>query len=331
MWETEFSVAALTAALNRQPFVPGQLGATGIFNEDGVSTTYVKVERNDGTLIIIEPTPRGGPGSTIDDDDRDSVLFPIDHYEINDKVNADEVQGVRMFGSDNELETMQSRVDSKLEKHARSFDATLEHQRIGAIKGIVLSGKGRVLHNLYDRFEFAVPAAIALGLDGQVANLATKIKKDVLYSIEDALDAPYDRIHAMCGRDFHDAMWNQGEVRETYLADRRGAALLDGAPDVFTIGKVTFERYRTGRKTTAAAGGNGFIADNEARAFPVGVPDLFITRFAPADLEETVNTVGIPRYSRQYAMANGKGRHLDSQANAISLCTQPSVLRKLTI
>lgn len=331
MWETEFSVLALTAAINNQPFVPGQLGATGIFEEDGVAVTTIKIEENNGTLALIEPTPRGGPGQTIGDDDRRVIPFEIDHYEINDAVLADETQGVRMFGSDDRLETVQNRVDSKLSIHARAHDATLEHQRVGAVKGVILSGKGKVLHNLYDRFGLAVPAAISLGINAQVEGIATKIKGDVVYAIEDELDAPYDHIHAMCGRDFHDYLWEQKEVRETFLADNMGYQLRDGAPDVFTVGKVTFERYRTGKKASAANGGAAFIAADEARVFPVGVPGLFITRFAPADLEETVNTIGLPRYAHQYAMPNGKGRHLDSQMNAISLCTRPGVLKKLTI
>lgn len=331
MWETEFSVLALTAAINNQPFVPGQLGATGIFDEDGVAVTTIKIEENNGTLALIEPTPRGGPGQTIGDDDRRVIPFEIDHYEINDAVLADEIQGVRQLGSDDQLETIQNRVDAKLRAHARALDATLEHQRVGAIKGVILSGKGKVLHNLYDRFGLSVPAPVALGINAQVQGIASKIKGDVVYSIEDELDAPYDHIHAMCGRDFHDALWDQKEVRETFLADNMGYQLRDGAPDVFTVGKVTFERYRTGKKATTANGGAAFIAANEARVFPVGAADLFITRFAPADLEETVNTIGLPRYAHQYGMQNGKGRHLDSQMNAISVCTRPGVLKKLTI
>ena len=64
---------------------------------------------------------------------------------------------------------------------------------------------------------------------------------------------------------------------------------------------------------------------------PLGVPDLFITRFAPADYEETVNTMGLPRYMRQYMMPNGKGRHIEVESNPISLCTRPTALRKLML
>jgi len=329
-WD-EFTLETLTATINDQPYVPGQIGALGIFEEDGVSTTTIEIEEEDGTLDIIEPTPRGAPGKTVDDDQRTKLAFTIDHYEINDSVKADEVQGVRAFGTTDQLETVRGRIDKKLTKHGRIFDTTLEHQRIGAIKGVVTAGKsGRVLHNLYDRFGIAVPAPVVLGLEGQVDGIVG-ILKGVSNEIEDELDAAYGHIHSMAGRAFIEHLWAQDEIRETFLADNQGYRLREGAPDVLKAGNITFERYKTGRKAIKANADAAFIADNEARVFPVGVPDLFLTRFAPADLEETVNTEGLPRYSHQYEMPNKKGRHLDSQMNAISLCTKPTVLKTLTI
>ena len=329
-WD-DFTLETMTAAINSHGFVPGQLGQLGIFNEDGVATTTIKIEEQDGTLSIIEPSPRGGPGSTVDDDERSTIAFEIDHYEINDSVKAEEVQGVRMFGSNDQAETLLNRVDGKTQKHARLFDTTLEHQRIGTIKGVVVSGKGKVLHNLYDRFGIAVPAPIVLGLGAEQANIISTLKSDVVHKVEDELDDFFDHIHAMAGRAFMAQLWDQKAIRETFLADNQGYKLRDGAPDVLTAGGITFERYKTGRKATKANNSAAFIADTEAQVFPVGVPDLFLTRYAPADLEETVNTIGLPRYSRQYKMPNGKGRHLDSQMNAISLCTKPKVLLRLTV
>lgn len=329
---TEFSVIALTAVLNNVGHVPGQLGVTGVFDTDSVATTSIKVVEENGDLMLVEPTPRGAPGVTVTDDDRTSKVFEVDHYEINDAVMADEVQGVRAFGDDTDvLETVQGRVERKLARHARNMDMTLEHQRIGAIKGLVVSKSGKVLHNLYDRFEIAQPANIVLGLGATVVGLGKMIKDDVVIPIEDDLDAAMTGMHAMCGSDFHSAMWAQKELRETFLSTEGAGILRQEVPDIFTFAGITFERYKMGRKARSANGNASFIASNEARVFPVGVPDLFITRFAPADWEETVNTDGLPRYARQYAMANGKGRHLDSQMNAISLCTRPGVLRTLTI
>ena len=206
---------------------------------------------------------------------------------------------------------------------------TLEHQRVGAIKGIVTSKSGRVLHNLYERFGLAVPAPVSLKLDVDATDVL-KILQDVTYSIEDDLDEPYDGIHYLTGRDLHVALWRHKSVKDTFLNTSGAVVLRQDVPDIFELGGSVFERYRTGAKATSDLG-SPYIAANEARGFPKGVMDLFITRFAPADYEETVNTVGVPFYAKQYAPLNGKGRHLEVQSNPISLCTKPKVLRKLTL
>ncbi len=57
------------------------------------------------------------------------------HLPQRGAVIADEVQNVRAFGTESELETVQNLVNRKLEKMRRNIDATMEWQRIGAIKG----------------------------------------------------------------------------------------------------------------------------------------------------------------------------------------------------
>ena len=47
--QPQFSIAALTAALNSYGYQPVQISATGIFDEDGVTTATIKVEEQDGS------------------------------------------------------------------------------------------------------------------------------------------------------------------------------------------------------------------------------------------------------------------------------------------
>lgn len=330
VWDGDgFTLESLTAAINNAPYRPGQIGKLGIFDEDGVTTTMVSIEERNGKLSLIEPTPRGGPGETTDDEDRNKIPFEVDHYQRDDFVKADEVQNVREFGTEDQLETLQSRIEKRGMRHAQDLTMTLEHQRIGAIKGIVTSKSGKVLHDLYNRFSLAVPAAVSLELDVAATDVM-KILQDVTYSIEDDLDEAYDGIHYFTGRDLHTELWRHKSVKDTFLNTSGAIVLRQDVPDVFTLGSNTFERYRTGAKATSDLG-SPYIAANEARGFPKGVQDLFITRFAPADYEETVNTVGLPFYMKQFAAPNGKGRHIEVQSNPISLCTKPKVLRKLTL
>lgn len=330
IWDGDgFSIQSLTAAINKEPYRPGQVSAAGLFSEDGVTTTRISIEERNGKLGLVEPSARGGAGETAGDESRNLIPFDIQHYQRDDSILADEVQNVRAFGSESELETIQSRVERKAMRHAGDLTMTLEHQRVGAIKGIVTSKSGATLHDLYNRFGLAVPDAVSLELDVE-GTVVSKLFQDVIYSIEDALDEVYSGIHVFTGRDFHKALWTHKSVRETFLYNGGAQVLRQDVPDIYQFAGATWERYRTGAKATTDLGAP-YIAADEARVVIKGVPDLFITRFAPADYEETVNTVGLPFYAKQYPKPNGKGRNLEVQMNAISLCTRPGVLRKLTL
>jgi hypothetical protein len=83
-----------------------------------------------------------------------------------------------------------------------------------------------------------------------------------------------------------------------------------------------FEEYR------GKVGATSFIADHKAHVFPIGVQELFMTYFAPADYWDTVNTMGLPRYARQFPDPSGADRHrnLEIQSNPLTICTRPRVL-----
>lgn len=324
-----FSVQSLTAAINKRGYRPGQISVSGLFSEDGVTTTIISIEEKDGSLALVEPTQRGGPGETIAGGKRNLIPFQVPHYERNDAVYADEVQNVRAFGSESDVEMIEDRVNGKMERHGQDLTMTLEHQRVGAIKGIVATKSGAIITNLYTAFGIAVPAAIPLELDVDATKVGGLVY-DVKSGIEDSLDAPYTGMRSYTGQAFHKALWEHPRVRETFLNTGAAGTLRQDIPDVFEFGGITWERYKTGVKATADLGA-AYIAADEARVVVEGVPDLFITRFAPADYMETVNTKGLPLYAKQFPMPNDKGRSLEIQMNAISLCTRPGTLRRLTL
>ncbi|ACL57428.1 major capsid protein [Methylobacterium nodulans] len=324
-----FSVVSMTAKVNKQPFVPGQIGATGIFQEEGVTTTTVMVEEMNGTLALVAPTPRGGVGETTDNEKRKVRAFPVPHYQRDDSVMADEVQGVRAFGAEgqaSQVETVERLVESKMGKHTRALDVTLEHQRVGCLKGLITDKYGNTMFDLYQMYGLTRPDPIEFHLD-----IATTDVRMVCFDVIDQVEAALDGmmmsgLHAFCGNGFWKKLLAHKTVRETYLNTIQAAELRGNAHVFrFEFGGITFERYRTGTQATASANGP-FFGSEEVRFIPVGVQDLFITRFAPADYEETVNTIGLPRYARQWRKENGKGRNMEVQMNAISICTRPEAL-----
>lgn len=325
-----FDVTRLTQAINEIAFAPGRVAELGIFNTESVDTTTIAVEKQGDSLIIVPPTPRGGPGVTVDKDKRDMRPLIIPHFEINDAIYAEEVQGVRAFGTEQALETVIGKVAQRQAKHVRSLAVTEEYARMGAIGGIVTYKGGQTL-NLFNEFGVSARAEIDFDLDNASPAEGALRKKcaGVSRATSNELGGiPYTGLWAFCGDNFFDDLLSHPEVRETYKGWGEARILREGyvGPNrstygIFEFGGIVWENYRG-----AVVDGQEFIGTEKCKIFPTGAPDLFKTVYAPADLEETVNTLGQRLYSNQYAMQNGKGRHLDVQMNALQYCSRPRAL-----
>ncbi len=207
---------------------------------------------------------------------------------------------------------------------------------MGAVKGVVTYADGSTL-NLFTEFGVAPEPVLAFDLtnadaiDGAFRRKCATITRRV----QDILGGvPFTGIHALCGDDFFDEVLSHREVRETYKGWNEAQILREAyiGPNrssygIFEFGGIVWENYR-GAKIPSARGGalQSFIEKDDCHIFPVGVPGLFKTVYAPADLEETVNTMGRRLYTRQSPWPNGKGRALDSQMNALQYCSRPKVL-----
>lgn len=324
-----FGVIELTAAINKQPFVPGKVRSLGIFEERGIVTTSIEIEEIAGTLAIIPNTRRGAPASQNKHAKRVVRSLTVPHFPLEDTIMASELQNVRAFGSTTELENIQNKVAQRLGEIRKKHDATLEYGSIGAVKGLLLDSDGITpIYNLFN--EFGVEQT---SIDFTLGTAATNMLgncTDVAGAIEDELGAAvYDHIHVLCGKSFWKRFVSHPAVQDAYkYFEATGQRVNPLREDLrykgFQFGDLIFEQYR------GQVSGVAFVADNEAHAFPIGLPGLFITRFAPADFVETVNTEGLPIYAK--AAVDPMFQRfvaLHTQSNPISLCTRPGTLIKL--
>jgi hypothetical protein len=322
-----YSLLGMTALINALPEVPTKIGDLGIFEEFGVDTTSVLIERQDEGLSLVATSPRGGVGETVGGGSRTLRRIDIPHFQRDDAITADEVLGKRAFGTTNVFETIDGRLNQKLARHTRSFDFTLENMRVGAIQGKIYDKDGTtVLLDCYQAFGITPNAATNFDLGNANADILGNCQK-IQDGIEDALEGQnVMRVIALCGDQYLKKLWENPKVSATYQ-NWNAAVALRGDPRLpFEYGGISWMRYHTRPKAKAARKGAALVADNQCIFIPVGVPELFITRFGPADYEETVNTIGLPRYAQQIPMRNNKGRELEMQMNAISLCTRPEAI-----
>src|SRR5947209_1582015 len=116
-----FGVVPLTDLINKLKSVPGRISSMGLFSTTSISTTSVAIEEKNGILTLVPPTPRGGPGVTIDKPKRGIRLISVPHFEINDAIMAEEVQGVRAWGTESTTETVMGKVAERGVVHAQSM------------------------------------------------------------------------------------------------------------------------------------------------------------------------------------------------------------------
>jgi hypothetical protein len=304
--------------------VPSRLATLGLFEEEGITTTVVQIERDGDTLALVPTGQRGSSGTVVVGSKRSMIPFNTVHLPQRATIGADEIQNLRAFGSETDLEAIQTVINKRLAKMRRQLDATHEFHRIGAVKGLILDADGKSpVANLLKQFGIE---QTVISFELGKADTEIRIKcADLLDMIEDALgNTPFSGVRVLCGRTFWNRLIVLKAVKETYLNTAMASALRGDARDTFEFGGCTFERYR-GR-----VGDIGYVADGEAWAVPEGVSELFITRFAPADYMETVNTNGLPYYAKQELMDFGKGVELEAQSNPIHLCTRPKAVIKLT-
>lgn len=126
---------------------------------------------------------------------------------------------------------------------------------------------------------------------------------------------------ALCDDTFWQALIESKTIKETYLNWNAAEQLRGSTTERVPYGGVMWERYR-GVGTTV-------IASGTAKIIPMGIPDLFIQAFAPADTLDSVGAgaLGTPYYMQVYPIDDGnRGWYLEMQSNVTMVCTRPDAI-----
>lgn len=319
-----FGFTELVKAINKLPHVPTKIGGMGLFDEQGINTLTCAIEMQGGVLTLVPTGPRGSGGAARNVEKRTVRDFRPAHLAMRVAVTADEVLGVRVFGSQTETEAAMSLLNRKMAIARRDMDLTHEWQRMGAIKGQVLDADGStVLYNYFTEFGVS-QQTLGFGLNVDTTKVRGKCTS-LERLIEDTLGGvQMSSIDVLCSKEFFDALVDHPAVTDTFKYTD-GAPLRNNQRMSFEFGGCTFTEYR------GAVNGTRFIASGEAYAIPRGVPDLFATFFAPADYMDAVGTQGLPFYMKAKSMDFDRGVEYEVQSNPLHMCTRPDSVIKLTL
>ena len=105
-----FSAISMTNAIELVGYTPQFLGSMGIFETVPVATTSVWIEQRGMAPALIQTDLRGAPPRQVGPDKRAVQAFATTRLSQSTRIMADWLQGVRAFGSETELMTLQTEI-----------------------------------------------------------------------------------------------------------------------------------------------------------------------------------------------------------------------------
>jgi hypothetical protein len=326
-----FNAVELTRAINVVPNMYGRLRELNIFPGKGVTTTTVSIEIKNGVLFLLPTAPRGAPAGENIQGKRSLKSFTVPHIPHDDVVLPEEVQNVRAFGTDNQLEGVQNVVNDKLATMRNKHAITLEHLRAGALKGIVLDADGSTILNLFTDFGVA-EKTVDFDLDNAATDVQAKCMEVVRHIEDNLLGDVMTGVRAFCSPEFFDAFTGHPKVTEAfkYFSSQQDLLRRDTRKG-FAFKDILWEEYRGSAGHRAADGTvtqRKFIPTDHVRFVPEGTQESFNTFFAPADFMEAVNTPGLEVYAKQEPRKFNRGIDIHTQSNPLPLCMRPATLVK---
>lgn len=313
-----FHYTKLVQAINKYPHIPTRLGTMGLFEPEGIPTLSVAIEMQAGKLTLVPTAARGTRGPAKNPERRNIRDFRTVHLPQTVVVMADEVMGLRSFGSEQDTETAMGLLMQKVAVARTDLDLTHEYQRMGALKGLVLDADGSTLYNFHT--EFNVPkTTFNFGLDNDATDVLQKCVQ-FKRAIEEQLGGVMmSGLDMECSAEFFDALNGHPSVQQTYQA-QMGSEMRRDRRDGFEFGGIFFEEYR------GVVNGTRFVGAGRAIPIPRGVPGMFKSYFSPAPYMEAVGTQGLPFYMKAKTMDFDVGVEYDVQSNPLHICTRPEAI-----
>ena len=324
---TAYNLASLTAAINVVPNMYGRFQQLGIFPERGVRTTTVIVEHKNNVLNLLPFVARGGPSSTGQVGKRDVRSFVIPHIPHDDVVLPEEVQDIRGFGSESDMDALQSLINEKLMTMSLKHDITREWLFASALQGKVRGADNTIVLDYFGSFGISQKVQdFDFGTSGAPRGAAAAL---IRYMEDNLKGETMTGIRVFCSPGFWDVFINDADVKAAYDLWQDRAWYRQNPLLSFPLWGVEWEEYR-GTASDAAGNARVFVPANEAIAIPMGTTNTFQCVYAPADFNETANTIGRRLYAKQRQKDFERGWDLHTQSNPLPLCFRPALLVRVT-
>jgi hypothetical protein len=331
-----FSMASLTAAVNKQPRLPTLLGDMQLFTVKNSMTEVVSFEENSGTLGLIQTSPRGAPLAQRQRDARKLRHLAAPRIAKGDSIQASELANMRAFGTESEMAVVQTEVAKRNAALVNDVNLTWENMRLGAVQGIVMDADGTTtLYDLYSTFNVTQPTEVDFDLDAAspASGVLRKACAGIVRATKNAAQNGWIQgrtyVAGLCDDTFWDQLIAHQEVRATYLNQVAAAELRgDAHTGRLSFGGIEFIHYEGTDGSAESASVK--VPTGKCKFFPVdAAPDFWQVVFTPGEFFPTINQPGQPLYALSIPDRDRDAYvGLEVYSYPLFVCTRPLALQR---
>lgn len=340
--DPRFSFRELTSAINVFPRSWSLIQALGIFGASPtpIDTNFVTIHQSKTGLGLIPSKSRlGDTNHKIGKRDK-QITIEVPHLPLDDAINPNDLQNLQLWIANatsqgiDPAANFQAKIAQKLSVLSRDHDFTHEYYRAKALNGFIKDADGTTLVDLYTLFGLT-RASFVEAVDFTTST--TDVRGIYSDTNEKVLDAASDdsvglvqagfnvTSYALCSQNYWNGLINHDTVKDAYQfqqGQQNQPLTQDLRQTGFIFGGVWHFLYTA----KDPASGDLFVPDKSAFLCPAGTQNTFEEFAAPANYNDTVNTLGEEKYAKIVEKANGKGADLETQSNRLALGKRPDML-----
>lgn len=333
----EFAPDVLTETINVPAYETGRPAQLGIFTDEPIATTYVRIGVAEDEITIIPDRERGGETNFNMRGDRQEVPILIPHFPLDDKITPSDIQNILAWGEENAFVTLANVYNQKLTTIRNKHEATWNFLDWGALNGLILGAEGRVLADLYDKFDFT-QHVVNFALDSAGTGIAAKNREAKALLRKELRGSASRGTIVLAGPEFFDKYVGHPNVIESLkrYAGATSDPSRDDVDDSFSFAGFRLERIDEEFQIRQPDGTfltRQAVADDEAILVPLGT--TYFKRYnAPPDTLTDANRPPRPTdkiFISTENLRHGKGQEVHSESNLLPICTRPQVMIKLTL
>lgn len=333
-YNNAFEVVDYTADLTVIPNSWTLLNDVGLFGEEMLSTHTVTFEEVNQTIGLITDIPRGSKPQANKDDLRKVRSYPMARFAVTDAILPKDVQGKKMYGTQDMAETEAAVMMRKMERIRRNFDVTLEVARFSTLSsGNLYSPGGTIAGNLFTDFGIT-QKSVDFVLGTATTDVINKVEEVIAHMQDNANNGDIiSGVIAYASPEFFAKLINHAKIQQAYqfwssteaqAIQRNRAGGTNGLYREFQYGGIRFIEVRT------VLAGSRLVPAGEVIFVPTGTQDVFTTFYGPIERMDFVNTIAERTYMLSSRDPKGMSVDIDAESNFVNLIKRPALVVKGT-